>query len=275
MSRATARWNTFSSALGRRRKRLSMPLSSGAVSCSGRVYITSGFRYLINDDTLTPDIDDPPPGGPATGELVMAGGGLLLNGDLSQEEDPNVQADTQIFGSIASHANGGNFVLLTAADSLPQPWSAQEAWLTTLPTLVSNAGNPFHSVEVLQYFYDDSPGQFPRTDAGLALEAADAPNQLAKAMASDWFAKMIVDNSAAIFLGGGDQWRYTACWEGSELADTIGGNTRPEIRSSAVRAPAAPSSAALNTPARWAHAQVERPWQIRASIMPTIHPAIP
>ena len=58
------------------------------------------------------------------------------------------------------------------------------------------------------------------------MEALYAPNQLAKAMASDWFAKMIVDDRAAIFLGGGDQWRYTACWEGSELADPSAKNAR-------------------------------------------------
>jgi cyanophycinase-like exopeptidase len=154
----------------------------------------------------------------------MAGGGLMRNvqGDIHNTlSDPNVQADTQIFDSIASHANGGNFVLLTAADSLATA-SDKSDWLTAVPAMASTTGNPFHSVEALQYFYDDSTSQFPDTPAGIELEAAYAPNQLARSMASDWFAQMILNGSSAIFLGGGDQWRYTACWEDTGLASTIG-----------------------------------------------------
>ena len=186
-------------------------------------YVTSGFRYEINEAGADypgnfDDKDLSKQGIQADGGLVLAGGGLLLCGDPSQETNPTVQADKDIFGWIANHAKGGDFVLMRGANTSEEAF-ADPTWFNCDPEYGFFAGHPFDSVEALNYVYKCYGGGAPTVQDRIT-EAQDPINILARAMASDWFAKQKLNGAEAIFFGGGDQWRYIANWIGTEVETT-------------------------------------------------------
>jgi cyanophycinase-like exopeptidase len=184
-------------------------------------YVTSGFRYWINGPSVVQpeggdfaDKDLSRQGIQADGGLALSGGGILINPDPSDETDPKVQADGEVFEWIAAHAKCGDFLLLTGDTTSTD--SVAGEWLDSVPVLAGNGGHPFDSVEALQYIY-----AVVEDVSNPAAEATNPVNVLAREMANDWFAIRKLGGAEAIFFDGGDQWRYIATWGGTAVAQTV------------------------------------------------------
>jgi len=173
---------------------------------SGEGFITSGFKYAINDMKKRSDSTAQSLGG-----LGLAGGGF---GD----DDPPEPTE-EVFSWFMNRVAGGDMLVMRGSETITNQ-DADNLVLTGYNALVQlsqqGVNTPLDSLEMLDFVY--------KVQIETSLRFSDPVNALARAMSEDWFVLSVIQKAEGIFFGGGDQSRYIDCWSGSSVATSIANN---------------------------------------------------